>query len=212
MFVMSFVVLLLLVVFGGASYIKDRWLVPLLFLVPIYLGAKLEASGETVAGASRRFGAIVVAVMVIVPFVLFFRPIVLGAMGEYGKQNVPYGPAVDAILASGKDRPSIVLAIDHQLAGNFRLHAPDIPVVIPGYGNLSKPFAFDAAHPVLAVWRRDGKAAPKLSAGMSAWLDENAGLAGKAPDARDAAFSYHYGRAGDVYHFGYAWVYPAAGE
>ena len=137
MFVMSFVVLLLLVVFGGASYIKDRWLVPLLFLVPIYLGAKLEASGEIVAGASRRFGAIVVAVMVIVPFVLFFRPMVLGAMGDYGKQNVPYGPAVDAILASGKDRPSIVLAIDHQLAGNFRLHAPDIPVIIPGYGNLS---------------------------------------------------------------------------
>ena len=47
---------------------------------------------------------------------------------------------------------------------------------------------------------------------MSAWLDENAGLAGKAPDMRDAALPYHYGRAGDVYHFGYAWVYPAAGE
>ena len=212
MFVMSFVVLLLLVVFGGASYIKDRWLVPLLFLLPIYLGAKLEASGETVAGASRRFGAIVVAVMVIVPSVLFFRPMVHGAIGDYGKQNVPYGPAVDAILASGKDRPSIVLAIDHQLAGNLRLHAPDIPVVIPGYGNLSKPFAFDATHPVLAVWRRNGKAAPKLSAGMSAWLDENAGTAGKAPDAQDAALPYHYGRAGDVYHFSYAWIYPAAGE
>ena len=85
-------------------------------------------------------------------------------------------------------------------------------MVIPGYANLSKPFAFDATHPVLAVWRRNGKAAPKLSTGMTAWLDEKAGLAGKAPDMRDAALPYHYGRAGDVYHFGYAWVYPAAGE
>jgi 4-amino-4-deoxy-L-arabinose transferase-like glycosyltransferase len=209
MFAMSLVVLLLLVVFGGASYIKDRWLVPLLFLLPIYLSAKLDASGEVVAGASRRFGAIVIAVMVLVPLVLFTRPMVFGAMGEYGKQNVPYGPAVAEILASGKDRPSIILAIDHQLAGNLRLHA-DIPVVVPGYGYA--PFVFDATHPVLAVWRRDGKLAPRLSNGMRAWLDTNAGLAGKEPDVRDAALPYHYGRDGDVYHFGYAWVYPAPGS
>ena len=130
----------------------------------------------------------------------------------WGDYEHAYGPAVDAILASGKDRPSIILGIDYQLAGNFQFHAPDIPVVIPSYRNLSKPFAFDASNPVLAVWRRNGKAAPKLSARMSAWLDENAGTAGKAPDAQDAALPYHYGRAGDVYHFGYAWIYPSAGE
>jgi 4-amino-4-deoxy-L-arabinose transferase-like glycosyltransferase len=208
MFAMSLVVLLLLVVFGGASYIKDRWLVPLLFLLPIYLAAKLDASGETVAGASRRFGAIVFAVMVLVPLVLFTRPMVFGAMGEYGKQNVPYGPAVAEILASGRDRPSIILAIDHQLAGNLRLHA-DIPVVVPGYGNT--PFVFDATHPVLAVWRRDGNPAPRLSNGMRAWLEANTGPKGKEPDVRDAALPYHYGRDGDAYHFGYAWVYPAVG-
>ncbi|MEP9386977.1 glycosyltransferase family 39 protein [Mesorhizobium sp. KR9-304] len=211
MFAMSFVVLASLVVFGGASNVKDRWLVPLLVLLPIYLGAKLEASGETFAGASRRFGAIVVAIMVLVPLVLLTRPFVMGAMGAYGKQNVPYGPAVAEILAAGKDGPSVILAADQQLAGNFRLHAPHIPVVIPGYGPLSKPFAFDATHPVLAVWRRNGKAMPKLSAGMRAWLDGNAGLAGRELDVRDAALPYHYGRAGDVYHFSHAWVYPPPG-
>ena len=26
---------------------------------------------------------------------------------------------------------------------------------------------------------------------------------------KDVALPYHYGRDGDVYHFGYVWVYPA---
>jgi 4-amino-4-deoxy-L-arabinose transferase-like glycosyltransferase len=209
MFAIFLVVLLLLVVFGGASDIKDRWLVPLFFLLPVYLCAKIEASGASFAGASRRFGAIVLAIMVLVPILLFARAPVLGAMGDYGKQNVPYGPAVDAILASGKDRPSIVLASDHQLAGNLRLHAADISVTIPGYEALTQPYAFDATHPVLAIWRakRDGEPAPELNAGMRAWLDK-AGLAGRDVEVRDIAVPYHYGREGDVYHFSYAWIYP----
>ena len=31
-------------------------------------------------------------------------------------------------------------------------------------------------------------------------------------DVRDAAVPYNYGREGDVYHFSYAWIYPAAGS
>ena len=213
MFAMSFAVLLLLVVFGGASYIKERWLVPLLFLLPIYLCAKLEASGETFAGASRRFGAIVLAVMVLVPLVLFTRPAVLGAWGEYGKQNVPYGPAIATILASNKDRPSLVLATDQQLAGNFRLHAADIQTTIPGYERLEQPYAFDATHPLLVVWRRSsGKAVPLLPVGLKAWLERKGAWPAKEPEVREAALPYHYGREGDLYHFSYAWIYPAPGS
>lgn len=213
MFLASLVVLLLLVFFAGASNIKDRWLVPLFFLLPIYLCAKIEASGEAFAGASRRFGAIILAIMVIVPLVLFTRPIVVGAMGDYGKQNVPYGPAIAEILASNKDRPSIVVAMDQQLAGNLRLHAAGIPVTVPGYERFEEPYTFDATHPLLLIWRRrDGQPALELDGGMRAWLDGKAGLAGKELEVRDAALPYHYGRDGDVYHFSYAWVYPVPGS
>lgn len=209
MFAIFLVLLALLVVFGGASDVKDRWLVPLFFLLPIYLCAKIEASGATFQGASRRFGAIVLAIMVLVPLVLFARAPVLGAMGDYGKQNVPYGPAIDAVLASGRDRPSIILASDQQLAGNLRLHAGDIPVVISGYPRFALPHAFDATHPVLVMWRnrRDGTPAAELNAGMRSWLDK-AGM-GNALDVQDIALPYHYGREGDLYHFSYAWIYPA---
>ena len=137
-----------------------------------------------------------------------------GATGEYGKQNVPYGPAVAEILASNPDRPSVILASDHQLAGNVRLHAPDIPVVLPGYEDLEPPFLFDASHPVLAVWRSrlEGNRVQNVPPGMLAWLDRKAMLAGRALDVRYAAVPYNYGQDGDVYHFSYAWIYPPAGS
>jgi 4-amino-4-deoxy-L-arabinose transferase-like glycosyltransferase len=210
MIAISFV-LVLLVVILGASDIKDRWLVPILFLLPIYLAAKIEASGEPLGVAPLRFGTIVLAIMVLVPLVLFARPFVAGWIGQYGKQNVPYGPAIAEVLASGEHRPSVVLALDHQLAGNMRLHAPDIPVVVPGY-EPTVPFRFDTTHPVLAIWRRrDGEPTLNPSVAMWAWLNREAALAGKPLTARDAALPYHYGREGDLYHFGYAWVYPPSG-
>lgn len=210
MFVIA-AVLLLLVVLAGASNIKDRWLIPVFFLLPIYLGAKLDASGEAYGRAANRLGGIVLAFMVLVPLVLFVRTFALGWTGDYGKQNVPYGPAIAEILASGEHSPSIILTPDHQLAGNLRLHAPQVPVTVPGYEFLEKPFLFDATHPVLAVWRRrDGMPTTNPTEGMWGWLNRNAGLAGKPLAVHDAALPYHYGREGDVYHFSYAWVYPAA--
>ena len=210
MFLAFIVILLLLVVVGGANNIKDRWLVPMFFLLPIYLCAKIEASGETFAGAPRRFGAVILSIMVIIPLVLFARTPILGAMGRYSKQNVPYGPAITAILASGKDRPSVILADDQQMAGNLRLHAPaDIPVMVPRYESLERPYIFDAAHPALVIWRNKGKPDPKLPSDMAAWLEARPELRGVRPEAKDAAMPYHYGRDGDAYHFAYAWIYPA---
>ncbi len=211
MFVIA-LVLLLLIVAVGASDIKDRWLVPVFFLLPIYLAAKIEASGEPLGAAPRRFGAIVAAVMVAVPLVLFTRPFLGGRLMEYGKQNVAYGPAIAGMLASAADRPSVILTLDHQLAGNLRLHAKDIPVAVPGYP-FPEDFVFDATHPVLAVWRRrDGQPTLNPSDGMWTWLNRRAGLAGKPLDARDIAVPYHYGRDGDLYHFGYACILPTSGR
>ncbi|MEQ1951519.1 ArnT family glycosyltransferase [Mesorhizobium yinganensis] len=209
MFVAVAVLLLLLVFVGGANNIKDRWLVPMFFLLPIYLAAKIEASGQTFPGAGRRFGAIILSIMVIIPLVLFARTPILGAMGRYSKQNVPYGPGITAILASGKNRPSVILADDQQMAGNLRLHAPgEIPVMVPGYEDLDEPYVFDAAHPVLVIWRDKGKPDPALPGDIAAWLEARPELRGVTLEAKDAALPYHYGRKGDAYHFAYAWIYP----
>lgn len=203
------VLLFLVVLSGAATQIKSRWLVALFFLLPLYLAAKVEALGEAAPpGALRRFAIPVIAVMVLVPLTLFGRPW-LAAFGQYGKQNVPYGPAIEAILRSGADTPSLILAADQQLAGNARLNAPAIPVLAPANDGLD--LTWDAARPILAIWRdrRAGKPEPELDRPLRDWLDAH-GLDATV-DVQDIALPYHYGKPGDVYHFSYAWIYPPAG-
>jgi 4-amino-4-deoxy-L-arabinose transferase-like glycosyltransferase len=214
-FLAAILLLLLMIVVGGATYVRHRWIIPLFFFLPIYLAAKIEASGESLPHSGKRtYGIIVLAVMVFIPALLYSRPLLQGAMGEYGKQNVPYGPAVARILASNPHRPSVILTGDNQLAGNLRLHASDIPVAVPGYEAMERPFPFDATHPILAIWRSrlQEDLTPPLPEGMRVWLDSKAGLAGRPLDVRDAAVPYNLGRPGDAYHFSYAWVYPPAGQ
>ena len=75
MFLISIIVLALVVLAGQATNMRDRWLIPLFFLLPLYLCAKLDAAGAEVTAASRRFGAIVLAIMVIVPLILSRAPV-----------------------------------------------------------------------------------------------------------------------------------------
>ena len=215
MLLASIVLLLLVVVVGGASHVRHRWIIPLFFLLPIYLAAKMDASGAPLAHSGKRiYGLIVLAIMVFIPALLYTRPLAQGAMGEYGKQNVPYGPAIALILAENPHRPSVILAGDHQLAGNLRLHAPEIPVAVPGYEAMERPFVFDATHPVLVIWRSrlQEELQPPLPGSMRSWLDRKPGLAGTELEVRDAAVPYNLGREGDAYHFSYAWIYPPAGQ
>lgn len=210
MFLIVIVTLAGMVVFGGASLIKDRWLTPFLFALPLYLSLKLDALNQTIANAPKRFGVIAVLVMIAVPLALFARVPLAQWTGRYVKINVPYGPAIGKILASGAHRPALVIAEDLQLAGNVRLNAPDVPVVAPGYQGFEKGHAFDAAHPLLLVWRTEGDAAVKVPEPVARLLAAEIEAGAVTPEPGDIAVPYHYGRAGDLHHFGYAWIYPPA--
>ena len=50
--------LLLLILFAGAAHIKDRWLTPLLLVLPLYLCLKVEAAGLGNALQLKRFAPI----------------------------------------------------------------------------------------------------------------------------------------------------------
>lgn len=210
MFLILVAALILLVVFGGASLIKDRWLTPFFFMLPLYLSLKLDALNQTIGNAPKRFGWIAVLIMIAVPLVLFGRVPAAQYLGHYEKLNVPYQPAIEAILASGKDRPSIIATYDQQLAGNIRLNAPGIPVIIPGYERFQKPYAFDATHPVLLIWRDKGAPDAEMPEPLKRWQVSQVVAGATVPVPQDIARPYHYGKPGDLYHFSYAWIYPKA--
>lgn len=207
-FLLVLLALVALVVFGGASAIRDRWLVPCFFMLPLYFSLKLDALNQTIANAPKRFGAIALLVLIAVPLVLAARVPAAHWTGRYTKINLPNQPAIETVLAAGRHAPALIFAEDPELAGNIRLGAKGIPVVTPAYSPFEKGHLFDESHPVLIVWRAGADGQAPMPAPLQ-WLlsfQVDADAAKLVPET--IALPYRYGRAGDVHRLAYAWVYP----
>ncbi|MCO5063065.1 MAG: glycosyltransferase family 39 protein [Rhizobiaceae bacterium] len=210
MFLMLVAALLVMVLFGGVSNVKSRWLIPFFFLLPLYFCLKIDASGVTLRQASQRMAAVAILIMVTIPAVLYARSTSIGALEHYGKQHVPYGPAVAEILATSPVTPALIVTGEAYLPGNIRLHAPDIPVVSRTYPPSRENYPFDADHPWLLVWRNmDGTPSPEVPPRLKEWLETDQRLKGAVWTAGMVAPRYNYGKPGDIYSFSYAWIYPS---
>lgn len=202
--------LLLLILFAGAAHIKDRWLTPLLLVLPLYLCLKIEAAGLGNALQLKRFAPIAAAIMIAVPAILFIRVAAAGLTGDYQKLNVPYDAFARHIAEEGVT-PAVILADDTHLAGNLRLQFPGVPVVSEDYAGFAPDVAWSAQAPVMVVWRNeDGSPAEAPQALLADAARFGNGRAAAAPDLHRVEMPYHYGRDGDRYSFSYALVYPAA--
>jgi 4-amino-4-deoxy-L-arabinose transferase-like glycosyltransferase len=127
------------------TQVKDRWLTPLLYVVP--LAAALWAARHL---SARRMGALLgvaalCAATVIV--VLPVRTVVAPAFGRTNPLNGPYRDLAAQIRAAGFERGGILAAFN-LLGGNLRLQFPNAPVVTPEYPG----FALPEAGPYLLVW------------------------------------------------------------
>jgi hypothetical protein len=201
---------LLLVVAGEAPKIRDRWLLQVFFLLPLYFSLKLDALNETIGNAPNRFGVVALLIMVAVPAGLAAHAFAPLWGQRYGSIHVPAGPAIAAILAQGANPPSLVMAENEALAGNIRRAAPTMRVVTPRHSAFAKGYAFDATHPLLLVWRADenaGDAVPERLAGLLTFQVEAGAV---QPVPQFTRQPYLFGRKGDAYRFGYAWIHPPA--
>lgn len=211
-FVLVLLALVALIVFGGASAVHDRWLVPFFFALPLYFSLKLDALNQTIGNAPKRFGVIAILILIALPVVLAARVPAAYWTGRYTDINAPSQPAMAAILGSDRHAPSLIFAEDPELAGNIRLGAKEIPVVTPGYSSFEKGYRFDENRPLLIIWRggADGQAPMPEPLKRLLALQVEAGAVKPVPET--IALPYHFGKAGDVYRLSYAWIYPPAPE
>jgi hypothetical protein len=201
---------LLLVLAGGTPQIRDRWLLQVFFLLPLYFSLKLDALNETIGNAPKRFGAVAVIIMIVVPLGLVAHALSPFWGGRYGSNHVPHGPAIAAILAANADLPSLVMAEDEALAGNIKRAAPGLRVVTPSHSGFVKGYPFDATHPLLLVWRANGDVGAAVPERVAALLSSQVEAGAVPPMPQFMAQPHHFGRAGDTYRFAYAWIYPPA--
>jgi 4-amino-4-deoxy-L-arabinose transferase-like glycosyltransferase len=133
---------------GGTTEVKERWLTPVLFAVPLV--ATLWAPSRLTA---RRVGrlAVVVALLALAITAGLQWNWRLGD-GEPPPQTAPFGPIAARIHADG----DVVFAADDWIGGNLRLRAPALAVLTPATSKLR----LDIAPPVQLVWRAGEGAAP----------------------------------------------------
>lgn len=193
--------ILLLIVFGGAAGIKDRWLVPMLFTVPLYFCLKIEATGVETGKAFRRFMPVVAVIMIGVPAALYGSVATARFSGHYERLNTPYSRMLETLR--GQAEPAAILAGDSLLAGNLMQDIPGVPIVSMDYPGFKPDLS--GRRPLLLVWliphRQENEALPVA---MATWLQANLGLS--APQASVIGVPYFYGRGDDGYRFGYAWI------
>ena len=192
--------ILLLIVFGGAAGIKDRWLVPMLFILPLYLCLKIEAAGVETDKAFRRFLPVVAVIMIGVPAVLYGSVAAARFTGHYERLNRPYAPMLETLRQQAE--PAAILAGDSLLAGNLRQDVPGVPVVSMDYPGFNPDLS--SRRPLLLVWLLPRGGSEALPPAMAQWLQANLGV--PAPEALVIDAPYFYQRGDDRYRFGYAWV------
>lgn len=134
------VVLLLLalsVLVSGATNVKDRWLQPLLFFLPLFVAS-------VVAIRIRMFSAIAIALLISVAVILPGRTLFAQWSGNVSRPNLPYAAGLDEIRRE-VGKPALIVSDSELLAGNARLAFPESRierVLTPaGFQSLAERFA-----------------------------------------------------------------------
>lgn len=173
--------ILLGVLLTGTTQVKERWLLPVLFLAPVLAAAwfapRLSAAAER--WFWRLIGALAIVVLAMIP-----------VHHRYGGFNNP--PIKNADFAELLDRLEVrhgpigtVFAENRPLGGNLRMVDPGLTVVTPEYPlpGLTLP------EPWLAVWRTDRRGTDQMPEKLVRLLAARGAMA-EAPDGPTIALPW----------------------
>ncbi|NTG06650.1 glycosyltransferase family 39 protein [Rhizobium rhizogenes] len=207
LFAVIAVLVLILIVAIGMTALRDRWLMPFLFLLPIYACLKMEVAGVRAADFGKRFFFVPLAMMLFVPVLLLICARFPLLFGSYEHYNSPYPTFVRQVVHAEGKKPGLMLTDNWLPAGNLHLQLPDVPTMSLFFGNLTADYVWTADRPILVVWqpRSDGTGMP---APLTTWLHDTLGPQYAAPEVKLADVQYMSGKPGDMMSFAYAWVYP----
>lgn len=147
-----FGMMLAMVVFLKATSFKERWMLPVLFVFPIYFSARLNPQGPGNA-AFRRFVKTALATAVIVLLLISMRVVGASIINYYPKFNYPFGTIAKEIRSAGFTN-GLIVGDRNFIAGNLRKQFPDSIAVAPTFKAIDMTgFADD--RPILVLWNAE---------------------------------------------------------
>lgn len=146
------VLLPILVIASGATHVKDRWLQPLLFFVPMLLVMRGMAKPRIFMGAG-------IAMMLVAALLLPGRTLWASWAGDAKRPNLPYVPMAESLRATAGAPPDVVISPQELLAGNMRLVFPDARIeVVRSSSELHDRLSHHAKRNILFVADNGGRA------------------------------------------------------
>jgi|GEM_PF-6911914 len=122
-FLLSMPVLLMIVIVGGFRDFETRWLVPVLFLTPVFYFSQIK---ETCKNRERLFINLCIVIQLILISTLVYK----SHFGQNKRQQIPI---IDIISAIQKSPASINYLISDfpWLLGNAKVKKPDLAIYLP---------------------------------------------------------------------------------
>ena len=161
-----FLLLLTVVLVFKVTYVKDRWLQPLLFAAPLFFFSRLDPAQIS----SKRFKLFLqVTALTAMTIYLAFTVRVVGAsyIHRFCRMNYPFTAMAEDLRQTGFS-DGLIISDNRFLAGNMRLHFPGSIALIPDYRFESR---IDSQGLTVAVviWKADHASAipPELSSFLS---------------------------------------------
>ena len=114
-----------------ATEVKERWLQPILFLLPLALMILVEP--RLTALRARLLAMVMAVIGVVLMVALAVVYLFPDRSGAPLRATAPFGALADDIRKLGFE-DGYVLAEDHYIGGNLRLHLPGATVAEPEYG------------------------------------------------------------------------------
>lgn len=188
-----FAVLLLVILAFKVTYVKDRWLQPLLFAAPIFFFARLAADKLT----ARRYRIYlkITATCAVIIYLAFTVRVVGGSLTHhFCRMNYPFTVMAEDLQKNGFPG-GLIISNNRFLAGNLRLKFPGSTALIPGYKFTSRtgPHNFTNG---LVVWRADQSQV--LPAELATYLTENFNILPDNYQLHTFQHIYQYGRTETV--------------
>lgn len=169
----------------GIEHVKERWMIPALFIVPIYFfsGATEGDLGRSRVKWFRRLAISAAGVTLVVSA---FRALLGPTLGATTRVNYPFDDLV-AALSDVAPEGQYILAHNTWFAGNLVKRLPGTRGYVPGYV-LPEP---DGMAPVLVVW--DAMRSETLPEEVKNDLRERFGLNPGTVPPTYLTFPYKYG-------------------
>ena len=140
----------IMILFFHVTHFKSRWLLPLLYPVPIYLVSLMQ---EKLGPSQLRrllacSGVAAFAMLTALPA----RTLLARYTGTYSRMNDPYDLFAGELRKAGFTG-GVIFAESNFVGGNLKLRFPESEVIVPGFHMLR----FPRAVPRLLVWEATGK-------------------------------------------------------